>query len=109
AEGFLSDNRVMDEIIPGRGARKTSTRLWPHTEWAKASAVEWENGDRSAATSAMLALVVLQRDFCRDDLEGTWVEHLDVAGMPITDFTPATSLYHILLGVAEVGRVFGLL
>jgi mannose-6-phosphate isomerase len=107
-QGFLEDGRIADQVLPGRGVHKGSTRLWPHTEWAKASAAEFESGNEHAGAAALKALALLQARFCRPELSGGWIDHLDGEGRPIVEFMPATSLYHILLAVAEVGRVFDL-
>jgi mannose/cellobiose epimerase-like protein (N-acyl-D-glucosamine 2-epimerase family) len=44
--------------------------------------------------------------FCREDLGGLWMEHVDVERKPILDFVPATSLYHLLGAVAEADCAF---
>ena len=106
-QGLLPDGRLVDAVLPGRGPARSSTRLWPHTEWVKAAATAHEAGDTAAEGDAMAALAVLQDRFCRPELQGGWIDHLSEAGQPIVDYMPATSLYHLFLALAEADRVFG--
>ena len=107
AGGLLPDGRVMDEVLPGAGPTKASTRLWPHTELAKAAATEYQAGDATARATCMAALAQMRDHFCRDEYNGGWIDHLDREGQPMVGYMPATSLYHVFLAVAEADRVFG--
>jgi mannose/cellobiose epimerase-like protein (N-acyl-D-glucosamine 2-epimerase family) len=105
-EGVLPDGRIVDEVLPARGPRQDSTRLWPQCEWIRSSIIEHEHGHALARRDSMTALAVVRSVFCRDDLGGLWMEHVDVERNPIVDFVPATSLYHILGAAADADRAF---
>lgn len=108
--GRLRDGRLADEALPGASGNahphKTSTRLWPLTEWAKSAAVEYEGGNAGARNDALAAFDCLQTNFCRPEYAGGWIDHIDIDRRPLVDFMPATSLYHLFLAVAEASRVF---
>ena len=106
SSGLLPDGRVMDEVLPGAGPTKASTRLWPHTELAKAAATEYQAGDAAARAVCMAALAQIRDHFCSDGYQGGWIDHLDREGQPMVGYMPATSLYHVFLAVAEASRVF---
>ncbi|HYC03366.1 MAG TPA: AGE family epimerase/isomerase [Azospirillaceae bacterium] len=97
AEGcLLPEDRVLDEVDRQGRPVKTTRRIWPGGERIKALGLF---GTREQLDRAIAALF---RDYLRPD--GTWVEHLNADGSPMTDYLPGTTPYHIFLALAEARR-----
>ncbi len=99
--GFLVDE--MDEI--GRPI-VDSCRLWPQTEFLKATIVEAEAQGRPE-------LLACAEDFCRalqtvyieGMPSGTWCDRINLRGERISTAIPASTLYHLLSVVPEILRL----
>lgn len=95
ASGFLVDSVRLGEK-PG-GAR----RLWPQTEYLKASLVMARSGDREAAARAENLIGRLFETYFRHETPGLWCDQYDSAGLPVARSVPASMLYHILEAALE--------
>ena len=84
-----------------------SARLWPQTERIKAGALAAEvdpaNADRHRL-EAIEGVGGLKRYLLPN---GTWRDKLSAAGVLVEEPAPASSLYHIIGAIAEVGRAVG--
>ena len=88
--GLSPQRLIYDQVSLDRGALRRSTRLWPYCEAAKAAHTR-----AGEATIAGDFLDHLQRRFLRPAYRGGWIDRLDFAERPMTDYIPASSLYHI--------------
>ena len=97
-EGFIVDAvDVSGRLIDG------SRRTWPHTEGLKANIVEGKRGrmgcDRRAAQCVSRLLQFIGRP-----IHGGWVDRLSADGAYLSDFIPASTLYHVFCAVTEAVR-----
>ena len=85
-----------------------SRRVWPQTEALKAHAARGAlAGDPEASGRLYSVLAVLMRDHLTADgmSPGTWLEHIGSDGSGVIDVMPASTLYHLVLANAEIGRL----
>lgn len=95
---------IVDELLVDGSVRSASHRLWPMTEAIRAHLVEARLGRPGApAKAAALADLLFER-FLSGATAGGWIDRLDAAGNPATDFMPASSLYHLLGAIDELTR-----
>jgi mannose-6-phosphate isomerase len=100
ATGFL-----IDEADRNGSPRKTSRRVWPQTELAKAWMAEAEAGDATATDKAKAALRALTIHYLDRPCIGAWTEQFDAQGRALTTLIPATTFYHVFGAIAEADRV----
>jgi mannose/cellobiose epimerase-like protein (N-acyl-D-glucosamine 2-epimerase family) len=100
ATGFL-----IDEADRAGNAVKTTRRLWPQTELAKALLGQAETGRVGAADQAITALTALKRYYLDQAPRGCWLDQFDEQGTMVAKRIPASSLYHIFVAVAEANRI----
>jgi mannose/cellobiose epimerase-like protein (N-acyl-D-glucosamine 2-epimerase family) len=100
--GFL-----IDEAEPTAQVRHGTRRLWPQTELAKACLVESEVGRAGAADDARRTLANIVTHYLAGPKPGLWFDQFDPTGRPISQYVPASSLYHIFCAIAEADRVLG--
>ena len=87
--GIDADGRVVDEM--GRdGPVKTTFRLWPAMEAAKALALT-----QSRPGLLPDVLSAAWRSFFAPAIPGGWIDRVDRQGAALVDHMPASSLYHI--------------
>lgn len=96
ATGFLIDEAFADGT-PSR----TSRRLWPQTEWAKAWLSEQRIGRKGAHARATHALNQLSAAYLGQPLPGGWIDQIDETGRPMVDTIPASTLYHVFAAAVE--------
>jgi mannose/cellobiose epimerase-like protein (N-acyl-D-glucosamine 2-epimerase family) len=88
---------------PRAGAR----RVWPVTEAIKANLVEARLG-RTEGEGRATALAVLLRDrFLTLDPPGGWLDRLDHNGCCVSEYMPASTLYHLVGAIDELSRFAG--
>jgi mannose-6-phosphate isomerase len=102
--GTAQDGALHDEVGADYGVRKSSRRLWPHTEGAKAATAKLRRGHDDAAELGQRMIKVLMTQFVGKPFTGGWVDHFDEAGAPKVDYVPASSLYHLTLAASELAR-----
>lgn len=96
--GMGPDGAIVDETSVKRGVLRRSTRLWPHAEAAKAAC---RGLGRAGDPSAAEVLAILHGRFLAPAHPGSWIDHFDEEGRAMTDFAPASSLYHIASAIDE--------
>lgn len=94
-EGFLV-NAVEVGTPPG-GAR----RLWPQTEYLKASLVMARRGEEGAAQTAERLIGALFASYLHHPVNGLWCDEYDGEGRPIATVVPASILYHLMEAAIE--------
>jgi mannose/cellobiose epimerase-like protein (N-acyl-D-glucosamine 2-epimerase family) len=98
---------LIDEGDVEGKVRKSTRRLWPQTEIAKAWIAQAEAGEPGAEDQARDALVRLHRHYLNHPVSGGWYDQFDHAGRSLVDAIPASSFYHVICAIAEAERVLG--
>lgn len=70
-------------------------RLWPQTEWLKAS-VALDRPDQALCAARAVA------GYLKTPLAGLWRDRMDAAGAYADELAPASSLYHLYCAIAEL-------
>src|SRR6266436_6452644 len=96
---------LIDEGDAEGNIRKSTRRLWPQTEIAKAWIAQAEAGEQGASEQALEALVRLYRHYLSHPVWGGWYDQFDRDNRSLVDTIPASSFYHIVCAVAEAERV----
>lgn len=99
----LAVNGIWDDL----SMRDANSRLWPQTERIKAHIAMAELADTEedklkSVNSAVVAAVALRRYF-DTDIPGLWHEVFDEEGRPVLAPAKASSLYHIVCAISELG------
>jgi mannose-6-phosphate isomerase len=96
---------LIDEGDAEGNIRKSTRRLWPQTEIAKAWIAQAEVGEQGAADKACEALARLDRHYLSHPVRGGWYDQFDRDNRSLVDTIPASSFYHIICAIAEAERV----
>jgi mannose/cellobiose epimerase-like protein (N-acyl-D-glucosamine 2-epimerase family) len=96
---------LIDEGDADGNIRKSTRRLWPQTEIAKAWIAQAEVGEQGAADKACEALARLHRHYLSHPVQGGWYDQFDRDNRSLVDTIPASSFYHIICAIAEAERV----
>jgi len=99
------DHGVFDRVNRTGEVLGDRKRVWPHTECLKACGARYEGAKDADALETLRA--VLDRCFglyVHPEHRG-WKEVFSRAGRLESDEMPATSVYHIVLGLSETARV----
>jgi mannose/cellobiose epimerase-like protein (N-acyl-D-glucosamine 2-epimerase family) len=96
---------LVDEGDAEGNIRKSTRRLWPQTEIAKAWIAQAEAGEQGAADKAFEALDRLHRHYLSHPVRGGWYDQFDRDNRSLVDTIPASSFYHIICAIAEAERV----
>ncbi|HLY57920.1 MAG TPA: AGE family epimerase/isomerase, partial [Stellaceae bacterium] len=101
--GDVAINALLDDL----SVHDAATRLWPQTERLKAAALAAEVTDEPRYwTHAADAAECLLR-FFDVPVRGLWRDRLTADGVFIEEPAPASSFYHIIIGIAELSRAMG--
>jgi mannose-6-phosphate isomerase len=87
--------------------KRSSRRLWPQAELAKAWIAQAEAGEAGAADEARAALARLERHYLSHPVRGGWYDQFDRHGASLVATIPASSFYHVLCTVTEADQVLG--
>jgi mannose/cellobiose epimerase-like protein (N-acyl-D-glucosamine 2-epimerase family) len=98
---------LVDEGTADGSVRKSTRRLWPQTEIAKAWIAQTEAGVQGAAGEARQALARMYRHYLCHPVLGGWYDQFDRENRSLVDSIPASTFYHILCAVTEAERVLG--
>jgi mannose-6-phosphate isomerase len=99
--GVTRDGLILDELGSDGVVRKTSHRVWPHTEAIKAAMARHCDGDHSALAFADSMARALREQFLDRPFAGGWTDHRSATGAPLVDYVPASSLYHLFFADSE--------
>jgi mannose-6-phosphate isomerase len=102
--GVTPEGVIVDEVRGDGVPLKKSARTWPLTEAAKAQAVRLSR-DPGAADRLTLALDGLHDRYLQTVTPGLWHDHYAEDGALLTDYAPASTLYHIAMSVFVVEDV----
>ncbi len=96
---------LIDEGDAYGNIRRSTRRLWPQTEFAKAWIAQAEDGEPGAVVEALAALTRLHQHYLSHPVLGGWYDQFDHDSRSLVDFIPASSFYHIVSAIAEAERV----
>jgi mannose/cellobiose epimerase-like protein (N-acyl-D-glucosamine 2-epimerase family) len=96
---------LVDEGDAAGNIVKSTRRLWPQTEIAKAFIAQAETSEPGAEDEAKRALVRLYRHYLDHPVAGGWYDQFDADGRSLVDVIPASSFYHIICAVSEAAQV----
>lgn len=103
-------NLVYDEIGRNGAIMRASHRLWPQTEALKAFVATAEHGPAAGECEAARLRIAPAVDAIFEHYlipgSGIWHDQLDANRQPVSNFVPATSLYHLFLAFAETLRYY---
>lgn len=103
--GIAGDTALMVDELEASGKKiKHSKRLWPMTEYIKASICEARAGNAAATDFAAEAIDALMTFFKRGPELGCYIDRLDEANLPCDEHAPASSMYHLIAAAIEVHR-----
>lgn len=109
--GFDDGGMIVDELVldgPPRGTPAGgSHRIWPVAEAIRANLVEARRGRARAEGRAVALANLLGERFLKCECAGGWHDKVDRNGKCLSDFMPASSLYHLLGAVDELSRSAG--
>jgi mannose/cellobiose epimerase-like protein (N-acyl-D-glucosamine 2-epimerase family) len=98
---------LVDEGDADGKIKRSTRRLWPQTELAKAWIAQAEAGEAGAASEARAALARLERHYLSHPVPGGWYDQFDRNDRSLVATIPASSFYHVLCTVAEADQVLG--
>ncbi len=102
--GFDAAGMIVDEVLIDGSCRSRSRRIWPITEAIKANLVEARAGRPGTVEMAVSLMQILHHHFLAASPAGGWLDKLDENGTCLSEFMPASTLYHLVGAVDEVSR-----
>jgi mannose/cellobiose epimerase-like protein (N-acyl-D-glucosamine 2-epimerase family) len=101
-----ANSGVIDAVDCAGKPMRRSRRCWPQTEAVKAHIARFEaTGDPAIKIRIQNQADSFFRSHIAGAPTGAWREHLGEDGKPLVSALPASSLYHITLAAAELGRL----
>ncbi len=91
--------RIVDEIGENGSLRRATSRSWPHAEALKSLMTEAAINRHPPDPSAAAILSRLLEVYCRPDLGGGWIDHVDSEDRALASVMPASTLYHLYFGI----------
>ena len=99
---------VINELNADLTLRDPLARLWPQTERIKAFVTLGRMAETAAEADAAFAAAARAaaglRRYWVHPIRGCWWEHIGIDGKPLIEATRASSLYHIVCAISEMGR-----
>jgi len=105
--GFDEAGMILGELLVDGTPRAGVRRIWPVTEAIKANLVEARHGRTQGEGRAAALAVVLRERFLTIDPPGGWRDRLDDKGCCVSEYMPASTLYHLLGAIDELSRFAG--
>lgn len=101
AESGVTFNSVRDDGL----ALDRGSRTWPNTERIQAAVAMFELEGRDPRPAFEQSGRLLLERYLSHTPRGTWIDHFDANGTPLTERIPASTLYHVVIAFAEMLRV----
>lgn len=105
--GFDEAGMILGELLVDGTPRAGVRRIWPVTEAIKANLVEARHGRKQGEGRAAALAVLLRDRFLTVDPPGGWRDRLDDKGCCVSEYMPASTLYHLLGAIDELRRFAG--
>ena len=102
--GFDEAGMILGELLVDGTPRTGVRRIWPITEAIKANLVEARHGRAQGEGRAAALAVVLRDRFLTVEPPGGWLDRLDDKGCCVSEYMPASTLYHLLGAIDELSR-----
>lgn len=102
--GFDDTGMIVDELVLDGPPRGRSHRVWPVAEAIKANLVESRHGRARAEARAATLADLLRARFLNCESVGGWHDRVDRHGKCLSEFMPASTLYHLIGAVDELSR-----
>lgn len=102
--GLSGNGTVLDTLDQDGRPIALTKRLWPMTEFIKASVCEGIAGREAAWGHAADGIDALHREFLSDEIKGAYIDRLGDNDDVIDDRAPASSMYHLVAAALEVER-----
>jgi mannose/cellobiose epimerase-like protein (N-acyl-D-glucosamine 2-epimerase family) len=91
---------IFDEVAEDGTVLSETKRIWPFTESLKANALMLDGMERQTIKDRIADMVqVFRRSYMQE--RGFWTERLSCDLLPVTDFMPGTTPYHVYFGIME--------
>ncbi len=81
---------------------RRSRRAWPQTELIKAYINQARQGAPGAAEAAAQLTHKVLDTYLATDVPGLWMDQFDAEGRGMTEFVPASTLYHLVVAFREL-------
>jgi mannose-6-phosphate isomerase len=105
--GFDEAGMIIGELLVDGTPRAGTRRIWPVTEAIRTNLVEARRGRMQGEGRAAALAVVLRDRFLTVDPPGGWLDRLDDKGRCVSEYMPASTLYHLLGAIDELSRFVG--
>lgn len=96
-----ASGHLIDEASREGAPLKSTRRLWPQTELAKAWIALARAGVPGSADKAAAALEALHDIYLRPAPAGAWFDQVDASGRLISNRLPGSTLYHLFVAIVE--------
>jgi mannose/cellobiose epimerase-like protein (N-acyl-D-glucosamine 2-epimerase family) len=91
---------IYDEVEACGEVVSDAKRIWPFTEGLKANALMLDGAGRQEIKDRMDDMIrVFRRSYMQE--RGFWTERISRNLLPVTDFMPGTTPYHVYFGIME--------
>jgi len=102
--GFDGAGLIVDELLVDGSHHAPSRRIWPIAEAIKANLVEARLGRPQSERKAASLAGLLRDHFLTCDPVGGWHDRLDRNGSCLSEFMPASTLYHVVCAIDELSQ-----
>ena len=102
--GFDRTGLIVDEVLVDGSHHAPSRRVWPVAEAIKANLVEARLGRPQSADKAASLAILLREHFLIAAPAGGWHDRLDRDGVCLSEFMPASTLYHVVSAIDELDQ-----
>jgi mannose/cellobiose epimerase-like protein (N-acyl-D-glucosamine 2-epimerase family) len=97
----LATNSLLDDF----SAHDAGARLWPQTERLKAAAIAARLTGEARYFSMTVAAVEGLARYLECPVPGLWYDRIDASGKLADEPAPASSFYHLVAAIAELGAL----
>lgn len=104
AADTAGNSLIFDAVDRHGGLLDGAHRSWPQTERIKALVVRGERSGAPDYAAIAACLNALWQHYLAPAPHGCWIDHIGADLQPRTQSVPASTLYHLFLAYAELGR-----
>lgn len=101
----IRDGLALQQVLDDFSPHDASARLWPQTERLKAAALAARlTGEAKYFAMTVSAAQGLLR-YLDCPIPGLWYDRIDASGKLVDEPAPASTFYHLVVAVAEIGAL----